>query len=116
MRLKFLLFALLATFSLQVMANNPWPVDENFGPDLGIELVVYPNPTDGVFFLNIKNENLTQEKLKVKVVNLIGQTVASQEVESNLETKFDLSTLPKGFYFVRVQVGKQEMVKRVVIR
>ena len=116
MRLKFLLFALLATFSLQVMANNPWPADENFGPDLGIELVVYPNPTDGVFFLNIKNENLTQEKLKVKVVNLIGQTVASQEVESNLETKFDLSTLPKGFYFVRVQVGKQEMVKRVVIR
>lgn len=116
MRIKFLLFALLATFSLQVMANNPWPVNENFDADLGIELVVYPNPTNGVFFLNIKNENLLQEKLEVKVVNLIGQTVASQEVESNLETKFDLSTLPKGFYFIRVQVGKQEMVKRVVIR
>lgn len=116
MRSKFLLFALLASFSLQVMATNPFAEDKTFGPDLGIELVVYPNPSNGVFFLNIKNEALTTETLKVKVVNIVGQTVAFKDVQTNMETQFDLSSLPKGFYFVRVQIGKQEMVKRLVIR
>ena len=116
MRLKLLLFTLLLTFSLSAMATHPWLEDEKPGPDLGIELVVYPNPSNGVFFLNIKNENLNADALKVKIVNLLGQTVASQEVDSNKETKFDLSTLPKGMYFVRVQVDKDEMIKRVVIR
>lgn len=116
MRLKFLLFALLASFSLQVMATNPFLEEETLGPDLGIELSVYPNPSNGIFSLNIKSENLTPETLKVKVSNIVGQTVALKDVDTNVETQFDLSTLPKGFYFVRVQVGKQEMVKRLVIR
>lgn len=116
MRLKLLLFALLASFSLQVMATNPWSEDDNFGPDLGIELVVYPNPSNGVFSLDIKKEDFIQETYKVRIVNIVGQTVASKEIESNMETKFDLSTLPKGFYFVRVEVGKQEVVKRIVLR
>lgn len=116
MRSKILLFALLATFSLQVMATNPLPEDELLGPDLGIELVVYPNPTHGIFFLNIKNENPNPEAFKVKVLNLIGQTVVSKEIDSNRETQIDISVLPKGFYYIRVEVGKQQMVKRLVLR
>ncbi|MEM6804330.1 MAG: T9SS type A sorting domain-containing protein [Bacteroidota bacterium] len=98
------------------MATNPWSEDENFAPDLGIELVVYPNPSNGIFSLDIKKEDFIQETYKVRVVNIVGQTVASKEIETNMETKFDLSTLPKGFYFVRVEVGKQEVVKRIVLR
>ena len=114
MKLKLLLFVSLVSFTLHLWATGPKTWDKNLPDELKLELSVYPNPSTGVFFLNIESE--VPQTLKVKIVNLIGQPVEQREVTTNNETRFDLSNLPKGFYFIKAEIGKQELIKRVVIQ
>ena len=114
MKFKLLLFVSLVSFTLQLWATGPEFRDGNLPDELKLELSVYPNPSTGVFFLNIKSE--VQQVLKVKIVNLIGQPVEQLEVTTNNETRFDLSNLPKGFYFIKAEIGKQELIKRIVVQ
>ena len=79
-----------------------------------IEAAVYPNPTSGVFFLEIESQ--FPETFEVKVVNLIGQPVEIRNVTTNHQTQFDLSGLPKGVYFVKLTVDQKQVVKRVILQ
>ncbi len=54
---------------------------------------VYPNPTDGIFTVNIGSENG-----KVAILNAIGETVYMNEI--NGQMNIDLSGVESGIYFV----------------
>lgn len=111
-----LLFAFLfVALALPVLASGP-DSDNPFGEydQVRIEAAVFPNPTSGVFFLNIDSQ--FSEAFEVKVVNLIGQPVKIQEVPTNQQTQFDLSGLPKGVYFVKIKVDQQQVVKRIILQ
>jgi len=72
-------------------------------------LEVYPNPTNGVF--NVKIEN--SENSVIEVVNALGKTILIQNVNSNI-SNIDLTSQPKGVYFVKVVSGEVLEVKRVI--
>lgn len=59
------------------------------------QLVVYPNPSSGIF--HIKGN--ASEKLEVNVYNISGQKILSQTIIANT---LDLSSLPDGIYCVNV--------------
>ena len=107
-------------FSLFLVLASPlWATGTDGNPfeeldAVRIEASVYPNPTSGVFFLNIDSQ--FSESFEVKVVNLIGQPVQIQEVTTNERTQFDLSGLPKGVYFVKITVDQQQVIKRVILQ
>ncbi len=105
------LFLLMASPLLASGLDNR-PMDGIDG--FRIEASVYPNPTSGVFFLNIESQLF--ETFEVKVVNLIGQPVLIREVSTNERTQFDLAGLPKGVYFVKIKVDQQQVVKRVILQ
>ena len=76
----------------------------NIAPELeNIEL--FPNPNNGDFTITGNVENTNVSKVDVKIFNLIGQLIFSDEVtpQSNKISKtFDLSSTPDGIYFMNI--------------
>ena len=77
---------------------------------------VYPNPTTGVFTLEL---GLAQdEKTEIKVMNAIGQTIVLENhnfISGNNKTVLDLTGIDKGVYFVEVKTTSKVMVHRLIL-
>ncbi len=69
---------------------------------------LYPNPTSGLFTMNLADAS------KVEITNALGQLVFEKQLNAG-EQAIDLSNVVEGVYFVKVNTGKQQGVKRVVI-
>ncbi len=112
LRLLFISLCIFATLPASATGfENGW---ESELDGVRIEASVYPNPTNGVFFLQIDSQFF--ENFEVKIVNLIGQAVEVRQVSTNERVQFDLTSLPKGFYFVKIQVDQQQVIKRVILQ
>ena len=63
------------------------------------EAVIYPNPTNGVFTIDFKNE-----VNNIKVINMLGAVILDEKVDLNAGTSknFDLSNFSNGMYIVNV--------------
>ncbi|MDD4644814.1 MAG: T9SS type A sorting domain-containing protein [Bacteroidales bacterium] len=81
----------------------------NNGISMGVELntltssiKVYPNPTDGMFTLDISNTQVTD--LNILVTNIQGQSVYQKMVKSvsTHQENIDLSAFARGMYFLKV--------------
>ena len=68
----------------------------------------YPNPVKD--FLNISSE---LDMTNVEVMNILGQTVISHDVNAN-DTRIDMSELPAGNYFVKVKVNGNIKVIKII--
>jgi len=73
------------------------------------DITVYPNPTNGVF--NVQIENI--DNSVIKVVNALGKTILIQNVNRNL-TSINLTSQPNGVYFVMVVSNETTEVKKVI--
>ncbi len=75
---------------------------------------VYPNPSNGKFLLEILN---TSANFVVKILNLQGQTWL-ESLENHTNTPFrrelDLSSFPKGIYYLQIISGTQTSVQKLV--
>lgn len=76
-----------------------------------LEVEVYPNPTNGKVNL-VLSENLSKEAT-VLVLNQMGQVL----LEDNFTGKesFDLSGMPNGLYFVRLQDANKTATVKVIL-
>ncbi len=63
---------------------------------------VYPNPSKGLFTMQIQNALSTHEKLHVGVYNLLGEQIFAESSNNNSELAIDMSTQANGIYFYRV--------------
>ncbi|MDX2285130.1 MAG: T9SS type A sorting domain-containing protein [Bacteroidia bacterium] len=111
MRRTATLFFLL-TFLAAAQPSQAAVLTQGAGPD--IEFSVYPNPSNGVFSLEVKSS--AQTSLDIRIVNLIGQTLYTQSVETNHPTRIDVSNLPKGVYFIKIGEGQDQSLRRIVIQ
>lgn len=109
----FYLLSTLILLSGTALATTPESY-EPMAPTLDIEVSVFPNPSDGAFFLNIKSE--VEDAYHVRVVNLIGQSVWESDITANHRQEIDLSSAPKGVYFVQITVEDEKVVKRVILQ
>lgn len=71
-------------------------------------LKYYPNPVKD--FLNISSE---LDMTHIEVVNILGQTIISQELNTN-QARVDMSALSAGNYFVKVKVNGNIKVFKVL--
>ena len=75
---------------------------------------VFPNPSNGVFTI----QNIDEDLKNIDVFNLLGEKVfqsANTNLVNNNETAIDLSTKPKGIYFIQVTNGKSITTKKIVV-
>ena len=71
-------------------------------------ITVYPNPSNGL--LNISSSNIINS---IELYNNLGVLVSKPEIMYN--NQIDLSSLSKGFYFLKVSDGKQYHTEKVII-
>tara|TARA_B100000809_G_scaffold265727_1_gene325486 strand:- start:1085 stop:2860 length:1776 start_codon:yes stop_codon:yes gene_type:complete len=97
--------------------NTPM-VRMNFDPTLPVGLVevnnevkfnVFPNPSNGVFNINLSSNDVKNVNLTVK--NVVGQTVLTETISGNTNHKISLTDHSKGIYFLTVG---NETVKLIV--
>ncbi|MBN2173389.1 MAG: T9SS type A sorting domain-containing protein [Bacteroidales bacterium] len=88
-------------------------VDENYY-NIGSYITLFPNPTDGLMELAFHGK-ASFGKALISVLNLTGRTI--EQFEWNGESKtLDFRTYSKGVYFVKIKVGEEVDVRKVVIQ
>lgn len=77
---------------------------------------IFPNPSNGDFNLNMSG--LDYGLVKVSISNIIGKQVFETEVEASngsLSKELHVNYLSNGIYFVKINSGKKEHIKKIVI-
>jgi uncharacterized repeat protein (TIGR03803 family) len=88
------------------LANATGIAENHAGNDFDI----YPNPTSG--FFTIKNEKLKMEN--VEVYNAVGEKIISKDMAGE-KSEIDLSSEPKGVYFIKVVSGEFFFTDKIII-
>jgi uncharacterized delta-60 repeat protein len=78
------------------------------------DVLIYPNPSNGVF--NVILSNFVEDKIDVKVYSSIGQVVYQKNTTANELKSLDLSELPEGNYFISFSDGVKSTRKIIVIK
>ncbi len=76
---------------------------------------IYPNPSKGVF--SVKAQLPEAGEVNIKVLNMLGQEVANSTATSNsvdFNTVIDLTESAEGTYFIYLQSGAHQVMRRVV--
>jgi PKD repeat protein len=97
----------ITTLMLNFVASN----DVN---DIG-EISISPNPTTGYFTLSIKN--LKANIVQLNLSNILGQNIDKQILNSNYEKithTYDLSSFPKGLYFLEIKSNQNRQVIKII--
>jgi hypothetical protein len=76
-----------------------------------LEVNVFPNPTVGLFNLNVKS--LSAEIVYVRVLDVRGRVMKSLKTNPSVTTLIDLDLLP-GVYFFEVKQGKEMKIVKAV--
>ena len=80
-------------------------------------MIVNPNPNNGQYIIDATFSNTTDNG-KLQVMNLLGQVMSEKTVNNNnglVHTAVDNANLAAGVYLVRVQIGSETHLARIVI-
>lgn len=72
---------------------------------------IYPNPSAGIFYVNF--DQVLNAKLIVS--DIVGKEIIEDSISSKQQVKIDLGDKPNGMYFVKLQVGNDIVVKKIVV-
>ena len=76
-------------------------VDED-GPSTGSgTFAVYPNPTDGILFVETRRATSLPDQTAYRITNLMGQTLLTGNISAETQ-QIDITNLPTGMYFISV--------------
>lgn len=101
-----------ASSSMMLTFDPCFGIDER--SDAKFDVSVYPNPNNGVFYLEINEE--IKSATEISVLSIGGRLLFSQTIEGITEgfiKSFDLHLLNKGTYYLRVQ--NEEFVKTLPV-
>lgn len=80
------------------------------------EFKVYPNPSKGVFNLELANNQ--EGQVRVIIHDLIGNALQSGSFSKSgdlLKEQLDLNILPNGIYHLIVQLNNNQFIKKIVV-
>jgi hypothetical protein len=104
-----------STDTIKIPDSNPEIFDENL-PDAENQLLLYPNPSNGT--INVILKGFPGNYVKIGIVNIEGQTILFKtfHADENVFYKtLNLTTLPKGLYFITVNTNQKHIVKKLII-
>ena len=80
------------------------------------EISIYPNPSNGLFSIRL-NKSINAES--IDILNIHGQMVFQSDISSNSESsiiELNLTSLPKGIYFIRLNSEQKTQAKKIIIK
>lgn len=81
-----------------------------------IDFVIYPNPTNSI--LNLSSTKNFPGERELRVTDILGQCIFSKMCSSStdgLSEQIDLSSHPKGIFFIEISTEKGREVRKVVL-
>lgn len=69
------------------------------------DVVVYPNPTNGNFTINLDN-NFSE--VYIKITNISGQTIKNQQFNNTNKIDIDFNNNASGIYFIEITAGDKK--------
>lgn len=112
---QFYLFSILLTLFLLLGAPTSAQIREDGNPpdekEISIEgLSIYPNPASGSkIYIRTKKNEVKQ----VEVYNILGKAILSDRLTG---VEFNISSLEKGIYFLKIQEGEHTSTRKLVVR
>ncbi|MDP1747270.1 MAG: T9SS type A sorting domain-containing protein, partial [Bacteroidota bacterium] len=83
------------------------------------QIKVYPNPNTGFFTIALNMSIIKQEKVKMRITNIVGQEIYTKEFFVNddyLKENVELDgSLPTGIYTLQVMIGNKVENTTVVL-
>ncbi len=79
---------------------------------------IYPNPSNGIFTIELDNNTTNNQNCKVNIVNMLGQAVFTNQITQQV-TNFDFNSLVnKGIYFVHIISGENKTIsiKKIILQ
>ena len=73
------------------------------------DIHIYPNPSDGTFTIMGM-----EESVRVKIFNLLGNQIYFNELD--LPSKLDISSHPKGIYFICIKNDKYMQFQKLILK
>ncbi|MEZ5198662.1 MAG: T9SS type A sorting domain-containing protein [Bacteroidales bacterium] len=87
-------------------------VDEK-EPALLTDVVVYPNPASDFVYLKIGKFEAAE--INMTLFDLLGKPINDYRFNGSDDVvMIDVSTFPEGLYFIKLTIGNQNIVKRIV--
>lgn len=87
------------------------------GRSLKKELVVSPNPSNGLYKVHVETE--AKENIHMRVTDMLGHEIYSRQVKNFngfYEANLDLSSKNSGLYLLRVEVGDRVYTQKLVLQ
>jgi len=78
------------------------------------EVMVYPNPSNGIFNIQIINNESVTLNYELNIYNTIGEKIFSQKSTTD-KTEIDLSSHPNGIYFIKAITGNIILNRKISI-
>ncbi|MGC9331275.1 MAG: PKD domain-containing protein, partial [Bacteroidales bacterium] len=72
---------------------------------------VYPNPANNSIYIEMINMDVQQ----IKLVNTLGQTIITRNVQSDIEI-FDVSEIKPGVYFLEINTETSQYIEKVLVK
>jgi len=104
-----------ATWSPLVFWTQPTSIRLDGGSAIN-NLAIYPNPSRDIF--NISFSSDTKQNLKVRILNVIGEELISDNLEQfvgEYTKQINLTNNAKGIYFLEIKLNGNLIVKKLVL-
>jgi hypothetical protein len=78
---------------------------------------IYPNPSNGVFTLNINNA--VSNQVVISILDLQGKVVYSESnknVSAQYNKQINLTDLAKGIYYVKLNIGSEVQIQKLIVQ
>ncbi|MCS6991094.1 MAG: T9SS type A sorting domain-containing protein [Chitinophagales bacterium] len=82
-----------------------------------VTLSVYPNPSDGLFQVELQSDKPSIENVSIEVRNMIGQSIYARQysqLAGSWKGTIDLSA-EKGLYLLQIRIGSASYVSRLIV-
>jgi len=81
------------------------------------DLVVFPNPSDGLFKIQFNSQ--VNQSVNLVFYNILGDKIFKEKFElfiGNFEKKINLSNFPKGIYSLEINSKTNKIYKKIIIQ
>jgi PKD repeat protein len=102
------------SLALEVSVDNTFSIADN---DLNVGVSVFPNPNNGTFSIKLSSDK--NEKVKIGIRNIVGESVLSEEeisVNGEFIKTIDLSKIAEGIYFLVIENNNRVLTEKIIVQ
>jgi hypothetical protein len=77
------------------------------------DALIYPNPNNGIFHLQLKNSIKQHDVKLISIYNLQGDLIFQT---TRFVADFEIKNLSKGVYLIQIQFSRNKLTKKLIVQ